>query len=83
MPNFDHKTRLKEFPDKKAGKALMDELMYFFNTSDHTHLWLSVWNSNERAVHFYEKYGFVKIGEHQFSIGKEVFDFFALSIQKI
>lgn len=74
---------LKEFLDKKAGKALMDELMSFFNISGQTHIWLSVLNSNERALNFYEKNGFSKVGEHQFSIGKETFDFFVLSKEKI
>lgn len=74
---------LKEFLDKKAGKALMDELMSFFNSSEQAHIWLSVLNSNERALNFYEKNGFAKVGEHQFSIGKETFDFFALSKEKI
>lgn len=73
---------LKEFLDKKAGKALMDQLMYFFNNSASTHLWLSVLNSNERALNFYYKNGFSKAGEHQFTIGKETFDFIALSKQK-
>lgn len=74
---------LKEFLDKKAGKALMDELMTSFENSDQKHIWLSVLNSNERALKFYDKNGFSKVGEHQFSIGKENFDFFALSKQKI
>ncbi|WP_336962779.1 N-acetyltransferase [Chryseobacterium contaminans] len=74
---------LKEFLDKKAGKALMDELMTSFENSDQQYLWLSVLNSNERALQFYDKNGFSKVGEHQFSIGKEDFDFFALSKQKI
>ncbi|WP_347219611.1 GNAT family N-acetyltransferase [Chryseobacterium sp.] len=74
---------LKEFLDKKAGKALMDELMASFENSDQQYIWLSVLNSNERALQFYEKNGFSKIGEHHFSIGKEDFDFFALSKQKI
>lgn len=74
---------LKEFLDKKAGKALMDELMSSFTASTQSHIWLSVLHSNERALNFYYKNGFIKIGEHQFIIGKEVFDFFALSKQKI
>ncbi|CAH0149318.1 MULTISPECIES: GNAT family N-acetyltransferase [unclassified Chryseobacterium] len=73
---------LKEFLDKKAGKVLMEELMSSFNTSDQTHIWLSVLHSNERALHFYYKNGFSKVGEHQFSIGKEIFDFFVLSKEK-
>ncbi|MEJ5103035.1 GNAT family N-acetyltransferase [Chryseobacterium sp. MYb328] len=74
---------LKEFLDKKAGKALMDELMTSFENSDQKYIWLSVLNSNERALQFYDKNGFTKVGKHQFSIGKEDFDFFALSKRKI
>ncbi|WP_250253709.1 GNAT family N-acetyltransferase [Chryseobacterium sp. Marseille-Q3244] len=74
---------LKEFLDKKAGKALMDELMDSFERSEQQYIWLSVLNSNERALHFYDKNGYSRIGEHQFSIGKEDFNFFALSKQKI
>lgn len=74
---------LKEFLDKKAGKALMDELMSSFEESDQQYIWLSVLNSNERALQFYDRNGFSKVGEHQFIIGKETFDFFALSKQKI
>ncbi|KFF75118.1 hypothetical protein HX13_07785 [Chryseobacterium sp. P1-3] len=74
---------LKEFLDKRAGKILMEKLMSSFNDSAQTHIWLSVLNSNERAINFYYKNGFSKVGEHQFTIGKETFDFFALSKQKI
>ena len=66
---------LKEFLDKRIGKLLMEELMIAFNQSDKTHLWLSVLKSNERAVQFYCRNGFKKIGEHLFQIGKETFDF--------
>lgn len=74
---------LKEFLDKKAGKALMDELMASFENSDQQYIWLSVLNANERALQFYAKNGYSKVGEHQFGIGKEDFNFFALSKQKI
>lgn len=74
---------LKEFLDKKAGKTLMDELMASFENSEQQYIWLSVLDSNERALQFYAKNGYSKVGEHQFSIGKEDFNFFALSKQKI
>ncbi|WP_045491291.1 GNAT family N-acetyltransferase [Chryseobacterium sp. StRB126] len=74
---------LKEFLDKKVGRTLMDEMMTSFENSDQQYIWLSVLNSNERALQFYDRNGFSKVGEHQFSIGKEEFDFFALSKQKI
>ena|ERR1700750_66869 len=73
---------LREFLDQKIGKQLMDELMNSFMTSDKTHLWLSVLKSNERAVQFYDRNGFKHAGEHEFRIGKEVFDFYILSFEK-
>jgi ribosomal protein S18 acetylase RimI-like enzyme len=34
--------------------------------------------SNERAINFYKKTGFEKIGNHDFQIGKENFEFIAM-----
>ena len=41
-------------------------------------VWLSVLNRNERAIDFYKKTGFEKIGNHDFQIGKENFEFTAM-----
>ena len=41
-------------------------------------VWLSVLNNNERAINFYKKTGFEKIGNHDFQIGKENFEFIAM-----
>ena len=41
-------------------------------------VWLSVLNSNERAINFYKKNGFEKIGNHNFQIGKRNFEFLAM-----
>jgi ribosomal protein S18 acetylase RimI-like enzyme len=35
-------------------------------------LWLGVWDKNERAIKFYEKWGFKKVGSHVFMLGKDV-----------
>ena len=34
-------------------------------------VWLGVWEHNERARHFYERYGFKKAGTHTFTIGPD------------
>ncbi|PIF46544.1 ribosomal protein S18 acetylase RimI-like enzyme [Chryseobacterium sp. 52] len=73
---------LKEFLDKKIGKQLMDVLMKSFTESNKSHLWLSVLKSNTRAVQFYDRNGFKQAGEHEFRIGKEVFDFYILCFEK-
>lgn len=35
-------------------------------------IWLGVWEKNTRAIHFYEKWGFSKVGEKQFVLGNDV-----------
>ncbi|HET9369120.1 MAG TPA: GNAT family N-acetyltransferase [Vicinamibacterales bacterium] len=32
-------------------------------------MWLGVWERNSRAVAFYAKYGFTRVGEHTFMLG--------------
>lgn len=34
-------------------------------------LWLGVWERNPRAMAFYEKYGFTRVGEHTFLLGSD------------
>ncbi len=34
-------------------------------------LWLGVWERNLRALAFYAKYGFVRVGEHTFTLGTD------------
>jgi ribosomal protein S18 acetylase RimI-like enzyme len=31
-----------------------------------------VWEKNERAIRFYTAWGFEKVGEHDFTLGKDV-----------
>jgi ribosomal protein S18 acetylase RimI-like enzyme len=35
-------------------------------------LWLGVWEHNPRAIAFYEKQGFRKVGRHTFMVGSDV-----------
>ena len=34
-------------------------------------MWLGVWERNFRAQKFYRKYGFVDIGAHTFTLGRD------------
>lgn len=34
-------------------------------------LWLGVWEENPRAIRFYEKQGFVRVGAHVFMVGND------------
>ena len=70
---------LKDFLSLKIGLKLQQELMNEAETSGSSYIWLSVLKENERAISFYKKNGFNKIGDHDFSIGKEDFDFMAMA----
>lgn len=37
-------------------------------------IWLSTGSFNNKALHFYTKYSFTKIGNHEFWVGAELFD---------
>ncbi len=70
---------LKDFLAQKIGKALQDELLDHAADLGFKKIWLSVLKSNERAIGFYQNHGFVTLGHHTFGIGKETFDFQAMS----
>lgn len=35
-------------------------------------LWLGVWEHNQKAIAFYQKWGFVKTGVHNFQLGNDL-----------
>ena len=69
---------LKDFLSMKIGFELQDLLLKKAKELNFNKVWLSVLNSNERAINFYKKNGFEKIGDHDFQIGKENFEFIAM-----
>lgn len=70
---------LKDFLSMKIGFHLQDLLLKKAKESGSIEIWLSVLKSNERAVNFYLKNEFKQIGDHNFQIGSENFDFIAMS----
>ena len=48
-------------------KACLDEAV----GKNYRTIWLGVWEHNHRAQRFYEKVGFVKVGEHVFLLGND------------
>lgn len=69
---------LKDFLSMKIGLELQNRLLEKARELGFEKIWLSVLNSNERAINFYKKSGFGKIGNHDFQIGKENFEFTAM-----
>ena len=70
---------LRDFLSMKIGLGLQDLLLKKAKELNFDHVWLSVLHSNERAIKFYKKGGFETIGNHDFQIGKENFEFVAMS----
>lgn len=69
---------LKDFLSMKIGFELQNLLLKKAKELEFDKIWLSVLNSNERAISFYKKNEFKKIGNHDFKIGKEYFEFIAM-----
>ena len=72
---------LKDFLSMKVGLALQRSLLEKARELRFSEIWLSVLNSNERAIGFYKRSGFEEIGNHDFQIGKENFEFVAMGRQ--
>ena len=70
---------LKDFLSMKIGLGLQDALLKKAKELSFDQVWLSVLHSNERAINFYKNSGFGQVGNHDFQIGKENFEFIAMS----
>ena len=58
-----------------VGSILLNKVLELANEIYPDHLWLDTHISNERAIRFYEKNGFRKIGKHDFTIGTQTFEY--------
>ena len=55
-----------------AAVRLMEAIHALALRDGHDALWLAVWEHNARAIHFYEKHGFTRVGEQPFRLGTDV-----------
>mgnify|MGYP000011634770 CR=1 FL=1 len=61
----------KKFIGKRVGHTLMSACLQYAKEHGHDVVWLGVWESNARAIAFYEKWGFEKFGSHVFLLGTD------------
>ena len=54
-----------------VGAALMRANLEAARSGGYQTLWLGVWERNARAISFYERWGFVTVGDHVFQLGSE------------
>ncbi|MCI4670971.1 MAG: GNAT family N-acetyltransferase [Bacteroidia bacterium] len=69
---------LKDFLSMKIGFKLQQILLQEAKDLGFEKTWLSVLDSNKRAIAFYVKNGFSNVGTHGFDIGKESFNFYVM-----
>jgi len=70
---------LRDFISLKIGRELQHKILAKAIENQSEYIWLSVLESNERAIAFYKKNDFNELGSHNFQIGKEDFSFIAMS----
>lgn len=63
---------LSKYQGEGLGALLMDKAISTARERSKEYIWLVVWEKNEKALAFYKKHGFHKIGEHSFVIGSDV-----------
>lgn len=60
-----------EFQGCGLGSALMNLALETASERKKGYVWLGVWENNKKALEFYGKNGFRKIGEHLFVMGDD------------
>lgn len=61
----------QEFWAQKIGVALMQRVLEEARQKGYETIFLGVWEHNERAKSFYQKWGFRRVGEHIFQMGND------------
>ena len=61
----------KRFQGKGFGQHLIDYAIQMAGRKHKEYVWLGVWEQNEKAIRFYKKNGFYKIGSHSFFMGDD------------
>lgn len=59
------------FLGKKVGQSLFDHAVAMAQDAGFHTVWLGVWEHNQRAIHFYQKNGFVTFDKHAFYLGDD------------
>ncbi|QHT69230.1 GNAT family N-acetyltransferase [Rhodocytophaga rosea] len=62
---------LSQFQGKQIGKELMAASIEMARQKGCEVLWLGVWEHNQKAIQFYQKWGFEIFGSHGFVLGTD------------
>jgi ribosomal protein S18 acetylase RimI-like enzyme len=61
---------LEKFYDLSLGKKLFKFNINLVKENNQIGIWLAVWTENHRAISFYKKMGFKKVGNYDFKISE-------------
>jgi ribosomal protein S18 acetylase RimI-like enzyme len=61
---------LNSHQNLSLGSRLIEPALAWLDEKGRTPVWLSVWAHNDGAQRFYQRYGFRKVGEYEFAVGK-------------
>lgn len=61
----------RQWHGKGIARALMSEALAAAVRGDADQVWLGVWENNPRAMAFYRKFGFDRVGHHVFQLGDD------------
>jgi ribosomal protein S18 acetylase RimI-like enzyme len=62
---------LQEFHGQRVGQVLYEHALTLAQQAQADYIWLGVWESNPRAIRFYQKNGFVAFNKHVFKLGDD------------
>src|SRR5262245_9221008 len=63
---------LQEWTGRKLGDVLMSRCHEHARCIGSGNIWLTVWKNNGRAIHFYERWGFRRVGTCDFIVGRNI-----------
>jgi diamine N-acetyltransferase len=66
---------------KGIASSLLSAVVDAARSMDATHLWLTVWNRNPRAIAYYCKVGFKRVGSNTFMVGADPQDDSVMSLE--
>lgn len=64
----------KDFTGRKIGRMLMEHILRMAQAQGFKRVWLGVWDINQKAIAFYQKFGFELIGIHPFDMGGKIYE---------
>jgi ribosomal protein S18 acetylase RimI-like enzyme len=72
---------LQEYLGKGVGKELMNATIEEARQRGCDCVWLGVWEKNQRAIDFYQKWGFRVVGSHTFVLGEDQQNDFVMELE--